>query len=60
MAQFLMQRFRRGEASIAVAKYLDDTLLNMPSLAVESLYKELERYGSKINGLAINHFSLLE
>lgn len=60
MTRFLMERFKKWEASIAVAKYLDSNLLNMPSLAVESLYKELERYGSKINQLAISHLSLLE
>lgn len=55
-----MTWFTRWESERLVAQYLDDTLLNLPPLAVEALYKELERYGNMINHRAILRFELLK
>lgn len=44
MAKFLEKRFTKNEENIEKPKYIDDTLLDAPALAVESLQKELERY----------------
>lgn len=60
MSRFLMKRFTKWESdNTQITQYLDDTLLSLPSLAIESLYKELERYGHKIHHRAIIHFWLL-
>ena len=60
IARYLMTWFTRWESQVPVARYLDDTLLSLPPLAVEALYKELERYGSMINQHAITHLGFLE
>lgn len=43
-AKFLSQRFTQDEAKIEKPQYIDDTLLSHPSLAMEALIKEMERY----------------
>ncbi len=44
MAKFLSKRFTKDEKMIEKPKYIDDTLLSNPSLAMEALLKEMERY----------------
>ena len=44
MGRFLSHRFTKDEEQVEKTKYLDDTLLEMPALAVEALFKEIDRY----------------
>lgn len=44
IASFLSKCFTESDIHIEKPKYLDETLLSAPSLAIESLTKELDRY----------------
>lgn len=44
LAKFLSKRFTKDESFMEKPKYLDDTLLDSPTLAMEALIKEMERY----------------
>ncbi|MBP9812255.1 Na/Pi cotransporter family protein [Candidatus Gracilibacteria bacterium] len=45
LARILMMHFTRGEESTETTQYLDNNLMNMPPLAIDSLDRELARYG---------------
>lgn len=44
IGNFLLKCFTQNDIQIEKPQYLDETLLPMPSLAIESLAKELDRY----------------
>lgn len=46
LQRMLQARFRAGEDDRARPRYLDDTLLEVPTLAVDALAREVRRYGA--------------
>ncbi|MDO6562833.1 Na/Pi symporter [Amphritea sp. 1_MG-2023] len=52
MVSFLEKRFRRGDEDLAKARYLDNNILETPSLAIEAMIRELSRVSQMTNTLA--------
>lgn len=50
LGKFLSKRFTKDEKMMEKPKYIDDTLLENPSLAMEVLIKEMERYRMMLIG----------
>lgn len=48
LSAFLMQRFRSQEEDAARPRFLDETLLQVPSLAVQALAQEIRRAGQEV------------